>query len=305
MTVEAIIRETGGDRTRLLDVLLAVQEQFGFISDNAIRAISTGLHIHPVEVEDTLSFYAFLKRKPKGDFQVRVSKTPVSLMKGARAVMEAFSKEISAEWTSDIGMADQEPAALINNAVFHNLTPEDVAAIVSGLRARVDVALLPKAGVLPSLRQAGPVLFSESGAKVGDGVRAALALAPEAVIAEILKAKLRGRGGAGFLTGRKWKLCREAKGEARYVICNADEGEPGTFKDRLLLMEKADLVFDGMTIAAHAISATKGVLYLRGEYAFMRDSLEEVITRRRKSRYELDIRIQLGAALMFAAKNLG
>ncbi len=68
MTVEAIVRETGGDRTRLLDVLLAVQEQFGFISDDAIRAISAGLHIHPVEVEDTLSFYAFLNRKPKGDF---------------------------------------------------------------------------------------------------------------------------------------------------------------------------------------------------------------------------------------------
>ncbi len=202
-------------------------------------------------------------------------------------------------------MADQEPSALINNTVFHKLTPGDVAEIVRGVRARVDIALLPKAGVLPSLRQAGPVLFSEGGAKVGDGVRAALALSPEQVIDEILKAKLLGRGGAGFLTGRKWKLCREAKGEARYVICNADEGEPGTFKDRLLLMEKADLVFDGMAIAAHAIGATKGVLYLRGEYAFMRDSLQDVITRRRKSGYELDIRIQLGAGAYVCGEEFG
>jgi [NiFe] hydrogenase diaphorase moiety large subunit len=115
------------------------------------------------------------------------------------------------------------------------------------------------------------------------GLRAAAAKSRADIIAEITASKLKGRGGAGFPTGVKWNLAAAANGEAKFVVCNADEGEPGTFKDRAILTETPDLVFAGMTIGGIAIGATRGIVYLRGEYAHMRGTLEAVLERRRQS----------------------
>jgi [NiFe] hydrogenase diaphorase moiety large subunit len=118
--------------------------------------------------------------------------------------------------------------------------------------------------------------------------------------------RLRGRGGAGFATGTKWALCRQAPGREHVVVCNADEGEPGTFKDRVLLTRHADEVFEGMTIAAHVIGARLGYVYLRGEYHYLLEPLEAVLARRRgagllgktiqgRDGFDFDIEIHLGA----------
>jgi len=328
--VEAIIKEFAADRSRLLDIVEQVQHRFGHIGDAAIQAIATGLDIHRVEIEDMVSFYAFFNREPQGRFRIRLSKTPISFMKGAKEVALAFEEALglslgetstdgafTLEWTSDIGMADQEPAALINGTILTALTPGDVPHIIATLRQRgIDSdpgasppyarpeATLPKATIKSSLVKSGPLLSGLSDRT--DGIRAALELPPEKVIEEITKSKLRGRGGAGFPTGMKWRFTRKAIGEDHYVVCNADEGEPGTFKDRVLLSEFPDLVFDGMTIAGYALGARHGLVYLRGEYSYMWDSLQEVLkTRRRlgllgdnicgREGFNFDIRIQLGA----------
>jgi [NiFe] hydrogenase diaphorase moiety large subunit len=288
------------------------------------------LGIHRVEIEDMVSFYAFFNREPRGRFRIRLSKTPISFMKDAKEVALAFEKALgislgetstdrafTLEWTSDIGMADQEPAALINGTVLTELSPADVPHIVATLRQRGPEddlgasrpharpeATLPRATIRSSLVKAGPLLSGTSGRI--EGIRAALVLTPDKVIEEITKSKLRGRGGAGFPTGMKWRFTRKAVGEDHYVVCNADEGEPGTFKDRVLLSEFPDLVFDGMTIGGYALGARHGLLYLRGEYAYMWDALQEVLkTRRRlgllgeniggREGFDFDIRIQLGA----------
>lgn len=115
------------------------------------------------------------------------------------------------------------------------------------------------------------------------GLRAALGKERVDVIKSVTDSGLKGRGGAGFPAGVKWKFASEAAGEAKVVICNADEGEPGTFKDRVILSEWPDLVFDGMTIAGYAIGATLGIVYLRGEYAYLRQSLEDCLSARRKA----------------------
>jgi [NiFe] hydrogenase diaphorase moiety large subunit len=117
---------------------------------------------------------------------------------------------------------------------------------------------------------------------------------------------LRGRGGAGYPTGLKWSTVAKAQGLPKYVICNADEGEPGTFKDRVILTERADLMFEGMTIAGYAIGSDAGIVYLRAEYAYLRRFLEHVLQQRRdagllgqnvcgKAGFDFDIRIQMGA----------
>jgi [NiFe] hydrogenase diaphorase moiety large subunit len=115
------------------------------------------------------------------------------------------------------------------------------------------------------------------------GLRAALALDAPGVVATIKESGMKGRGGAGFPTGLKWEFAAAAPAPdgRRYVVCNADEGEPGTFKDRVILDKWADLVFEGMTIAAYAIGAEEGYLYLRGEYAYMEPAIEACLKRRR------------------------
>jgi len=328
--VESILKEFEEDRTRLMDIMLAVQQRFGHVSDEAVQTIATSLGIHAVEVEDMVSFYAFFDRQPRGRVRIRLSRTPVSFMKGANEVARAFEEALgipiggtsadgafTVEWTSDIGMADQEPSALINGVVLTELTPADVPGIVAALRALGDNggplvvpshpsegAPLPKAVVRSSLVQAGPLLSGPRGP--ADGIRAALALSPEQVIEEVTKSKLRGRGGAGFPTGMKWRLTRKAAGRDHYVVCNAGEGEPGTFKDRMLLTEFPDLIFDGMTVAGYALGARQGLVYLRGEYVYLLGALQDVLKTRRtlgllgtnicgREGFDFDIRIQPGA----------
>jgi [NiFe] hydrogenase diaphorase moiety large subunit len=160
------------------------------------------------------------------------------------------------------------------------------------------------------IRRRDSLLASEWPA--GEALRAALARGAEAMLAEMKLSNLRGRGGAGFTTAVKWESARRAPchGEEglRYVVCNADEGEPGTFKDRALLSSYADLVFDGMSVAGFSIGASKGLLYLRGEYAYLLPALRETLERRRRSGllgralcgqvaldFEIDIHLGAGA----------
>ena len=120
-----------------------------------------------------------------------------------------------------------------------------------------------------------------AGSPAGKGLEKALALSRADIIDAVRDSKLKGRGGAGFPTGMKWNFAAAEKREPKYIICNADEGEPGTFKDRLILSDYADLVFDGMTIGARAIGAALGLVYLRAEYRYLQPHLEKVLKRRR------------------------
>lgn len=153
-------------------------------------------------------------------------------------------------------------------------------------------------------KRKGPVLFSKY--TPGEGVKKALSLSREDILFELRDSKLKGRGGAGFPTATKWTIVAAAIAEQKYVICNADEGEPGTFKDRVLLLEYPELVFEGMVIAGYTIGATKGIVYLRGEYEYMMKSLEDYLEGMRKNNllgknilgkenFDFDITIRLGS----------
>ncbi len=155
-----------------------------------------------------------------------------------------------------------------------------------------------------SVKRDGAVLFSDY--KAGTGIKKALELGRENVLFELRESKLKGRGGAGFPTATKWMLTAAAIGEKKFIVCNADEGEPGTFKDRVLLMEYPELVFDGMVIAGLTIGAKQGLLYLRGEYQYMLNELNAFLEKMRtygllgkniygKEGFDFDIEIRLGA----------
>src|SRR5574338_1710423 len=150
----------------------------------------------------------------------------------------------------------------------------------------------------------GPVLFSDY--KRGEGIKKALKQKREDILFELKDSGLKGRGGAGFPTSTKWMLTAAAKADKKFIVCNADEGEPGTFKDRVLLLEYPELVFDGMVVGGYTIGARTGIVYLRGEYEYMLEHLENYLSKMRednllgnkilgKSGFDFDISIRLGA----------
>ncbi len=155
-----------------------------------------------------------------------------------------------------------------------------------------------------SSKHAGLPTFAAMPANAG--LKAALQKSRADIISEISASGIKGRGGAGFPVGVKWNLCGAARGDRKFVVCNADEGEPGTFKDRVILTDHADLVFEGMTIGGRATGAHEGIVYLRAEYTDLRPHLEAVLQKRRQAGllgakvlgtegFDFDIRVQLGA----------
>ena len=153
-------------------------------------------------------------------------------------------------------------------------------------------------------KRIGPVLFSEY--TRGDGIKQLLTKSREDILFELKSSALKGRGGAGFPTSTKWMLTAAAIAGKKFLVCNADEGEPGTFKDRVLLLEYPELVFDGMVIGGYTIGAQTGIVYLRGEYEYMLEYLEEYLMKMRddnllgknilgKKDFNYDISIRLGS----------
>jgi len=329
-TIEAVCREYGNDRSRMMDIVRAVQQQLGCVSSEAVELIAKAVSTHRVEVESVVSFYAFLSSQPTGKVVIRLCDDIIDRMAGADTVAKAFADELGiamGETTPDgaialtrtpfIGMGDQAPAALINDVVVTNLSSDSARQIVRELKTHMDPQeLVHKMGdgnnasdlvrsmVTNNIRKRGPVVFYNM--EPGKALANALVMTPTEVIRDLKTARLRGRGGAGFPTGMKWEFARAAAGEQRYVICNADEGEPGTFKDRVILTEQAGLMFEGMTIGGYAIGSDTGIVYLRAEYAYLRKLLEHVLQERRnegllgndvcgQKGFNFDIRIQMGA----------
>jgi len=329
--VDAIIKKYNVDKTRLMDILIDTQDALGFIHEHAADQIAESLAISRVDLEQTISFYHFFSEQSRGKYTVYLNESAVACMHGRKEVAKAFEKEVGCKFgqvsedgqiglfsTSCIGMNDQEPAAIINGAVFTRLTPFRVKEIVRDIREGMKVEDmfqasygdgnnsldLIKAVVNNHIMKKGPILSSDN--STGEAIKKIIAINPQDVIEEVKLSNIRGRGGAGFPTGLKWDFCRKAKGKTRYVFCNADEGEPGTFKDRVILTERPRLLFEGMVVAGYAIDASEGILYLRYEYKYLQKFLESILEEMRfknligkniggKEGFNFDIRIQFGA----------
>lgn len=328
--VREICQACGNDRTRLMDICRAVQNQFGCVSGEAMDLIARECRCPRVEVESVVSFYAFFSDKPKGKIVIRLCDDIVDRLHGYDRVAKALSQELgialgqttscgsfTLERTPCIGMCDQAPAAMVNDVIVTKLNGASAREMIKELREHMDPRkLVTRLGdghnaddrihamVHNNIRKKGPVIFAPY--ETGTGLKKALAMTPAEVIRDVKTARLRGRGGAGFPTGIKWEFTRASQGDRKFVICNGDEGEPGTFKDRVLFTECADMLFEGMTIGGYAIGADTGILYLRGEYAYLKAYLDSVLDERRrknllgknilgKNDFSFDIRIQMGA----------
>jgi [NiFe] hydrogenase diaphorase moiety large subunit len=317
--VAATVARYRKDPHYILQMLREIQEACDWTSPESIDLLQQALRLPRTKIEGVAGFYAFLYTRPRGRYRVLFSDNITDRMLGNMELLDYMCAElwvergktsedglVSIDTTSCTGMCDQGPALLVNNYAITRMNRARVDAICELIRNKVALADWPREyfRVEDQVWRKDILLGSEFAP--GDALAAAVARGATGLIGEIKTSNLRGRGGAGFGTGLKWEACREAQGRAHYVVCNADEGEPGTFKDRVLLSSYADLVFEGMTLCAFAIGAGKGMLYLRGEYRHLLDHLNGVLEFRRRRNllgsgilgrpgFDFDIEIHLGA----------
>ena len=277
------------DRHRLLPVLHAIQARIGWISPGALNYACRRLDVPPAEAHGVASFYGMFALSPRPPVVAHVCDDIACLTRGAASLCADLERKIgppSTTWLRSpcLGLCERAPAAMVTVAGEtpreRVLAPADPDAVQRVLRDDAEPDALdtqlsvPQAGrpELRLLRRIGKVdpssLDDYRGANGYEALRKAIDLGPEGVVREVVESRLLGRGGAAFPAGKKWetllKACRP--GCTHYIVCNADESEPGTFKDRVLMEGDPFAILEGMTIGALATGAQQGYIYIRGEY---------------------------------------
>jgi NADH:ubiquinone oxidoreductase subunit F (NADH-binding) len=246
----------------VMELLHSAQERRGYISEDDINAIARAADLSPTELYGAITAYPRFRLEP-GEAAEAVCMGPACRLCGAEAVLGARS-----DWgeTHCLGLCDQAVAVL-------------TAAGPCTARSSDAAQLDPTARRAPTIGVPESVFFG--GDDPFDAVRAARQRPPEEIIAVVTESGLQGRGGAGFPTGAKWSAVRAAPGGRKFVVCNADESEPGSFKDRYVLDNQPRRLLAGMAIAGHAVGASAGVIYIRHEYRAQYEGLLEAIDRLR------------------------
>jgi [NiFe] hydrogenase diaphorase moiety large subunit len=318
--LDSVLSRYGGEPHGLVQILRETQAFTGWLPREVLSQIADALGLTLAHVQGVAGFYRFFHTQPVGAYRVLFSDNITDRLLGSKALLQDLCRllkvaphqmradgRVSVATTSCTGLCEQGPAALINHQqVVTRLTPERIEQLAALIEQQVPPAQWPAewSRVDDSIHRADVKLGQQPAP--GQGIAAALARGPQAMLEDLKRSKLRGRGGAGYATATKWQLCRNAPGHTHYVVCNADEGEPGTFKDRVLLTSYADTVLEGMTIGAYVVGAQRGLIYLRGEYSYLLDHLQAVLQRRRaqgllgasilgQAGFDFDIKIHVGA----------
>jgi [NiFe] hydrogenase diaphorase moiety large subunit len=316
--IDDLAGSEGIQRERLLQYLYGLQGRFSHVPPEAIDRLAAELGLPASHIRGVISFYSFLHESPRGDFDILFSDSITDHMLGSRELHRRLCERlgvtsgqprsdgrVTVDLTSCTGMCDQGPALLVNGLAVTRLDEARIDAIAGLVEAGTALADWPPEffAVEDNIRRRD-LLLNDSGE--GGALQVLQQQGAEAMLLSLEQSGLRGRGGAGFPTATKWRLCRESGADAHYVVCNADEGEPGTFKDRILLNSHADRMIEGMTLCAGIIGARQGYIYLRAEYRYLREPLEAVLQRRRDAgllgsgitgdeRFDFDIEIHMGA----------
>src|SRR5213594_2300844 len=280
--------EAREQRTLLLPALHALQARVGWISEGGLNYVCERLTVPPAEAYGVATFYAMFSVEPRPETVVHVCDDLACRIQGSNALIADLERTPSGgDWTWSrspcLGMCEQAPAILAQRAgrpdvSLGEATIASVDAIVAPDSTVTCAGAVTAPQVWDPVEHAGLTLLARVGSadpsslesyRAAGGyaaLRRAVELGPVGAIQEITDAKLLGRGGAAFPTGVKWKAVSEQPVQPHYVICNADESEPGTFKDRVLMELDPFAVIESITIEGYATGATKGFLYIRGEY---------------------------------------
>jgi NADH-quinone oxidoreductase subunit F len=292
-------------RSALIPMMLYAQDHFGFLSDELLEEIAKRLDLNMVQVIETLAYYSMLRRKPAGRYHVQVCTNISCMLRGGNEVYKHVQKRLgighkevspngtfSLEEVECIGACTGAPAMQVNYDFYENLDPDKVDAILEQLekgqkpapvpvisgalheRLPAEVPIISKRFGIPNSRSIDVYVQNEGYQALEKALKQ---MTPEQIIDEVKKSNLRGRGGAGFPAGMKWSFVPKDTNKPKYVLANGDESEPGTSKDRPLLEMDPHQLIEGMVIAGRAVGANRGYVYIRGEYRYIIDIVEEAI----------------------------
>lgn len=287
----------------LLPSLYAAQNAGdGYISEEVLRNVADFLGVSQSHAFGVASFYTMFQTRPVGRYHLQVDTNLPATLAGADALLEHLLRTLGIKpgqttkdgmftvtAVEDLGACGTCPVIQVNDRYYEAMTPEKADALIASLRQGdwpdwpVDTFFASECNIL--LKRRGKPDSTSLKGYVADGgysaLKSALAMTPAAVTDTVKTSNLRGRGGAGFPTGMKWGFVPKDTKKPVYLICNADEGEPGTFKDRQIMEFDPHLLLEGMMIAGHAIGAKAGIIYIRGEFSWIIEILENAIAEAR------------------------
>ncbi len=292
-------------RSALVPMALYAQDVLGYVSDDLIAEIAKRVGVNTLQVTETLAYYSMIRRKPAGKYHVQVCTNVSCMLRGGNQVYDFVQKKLeignkqvtadgmfSLEEVECIGACTGAPAVQVNYDYYENLTEERTYQLLEGLdKGARPPRTAPTTGAVHERHPAEvPVITRMFGVADShkldvylnyDGYkgleRALKELTPDQVIDEVKKSNLRGRGGAGFPTGMKWSFVPKESAKPKYILCNADESEPGTCKDRPLMELCPHQLIEGVIIAGRAVGAHRGYIYIRGEYRYVLEIVDAAI----------------------------
>jgi NADH-quinone oxidoreductase subunit F len=292
-------------RSGLLPALHAAQKLYGWVSEPVATEIAKALKVPLADVHGVIEFYSLFYDQPTSKRVIRVCTDVACALKDADGILDRLCARhglephqtpedlsLTIEPSPCLGLCEHAPAVwTMDNGQW---TVGDGTSEVN----RPPSLVYGSVRILTASCGNGTTSLEKYGEYAG--LKKAKTMRPDEVIAEVKASGLVGRGGAAFPTGVKWEGAAKAEGSPKYVICNADESEPGTFKDRVLMLDDPHRVIEGMCIAAYAIGAAKGYIYIRGEYPYIVPVLETALKEAREAGYvgngfEIEIRVGAGA----------
>jgi NADH-quinone oxidoreductase subunit F len=298
-------------RAAVLWLLHLLQEHFGHLGREQVEWTAAKLGLRPINVWELISFYPMFNSKPRGKFHIKVCRTLSCELCGCGGILQRLQHKLSVgldENTSDglftistvecLALCGTGPVMMINDETFENLTPDKAEEVVDRIKATGQLEQQP----LPPVQTAHPlekrVLLANMSlpgytGSIGDyidaggykALRKAFTLKTDGVAAAVKDSELRGRGGAGFPCGMKWSFLDKKSGKPIYLICNADESEPGTFKDRQLIHYDPHQLIEGILISCYAVGAHVAYIYIRGEMALGAKILKKAIEEARAKKF--------------------
>jgi len=311
-----------GGRANLLPALHDAQSIYGYLPEPVLKSVSAALRVPLADIYGVVEFYTMFYGEPVGKRMIRICADPACAMAGAEGALVAACQHaggihpgetsadglVTVERVTCLGLCDQAPGALVGDMAYRNVTADNVIKLFDGQGFPSELRVAGEPRILT--RNIGKIasLGLNSQKQVGTFAsleKALKEMTPEQVIEQVKASGLVGRGGAAFPTGVKWEGTRSAPGSPKYVVCNADESEPGTFKDRVFMEGDPIRIILGMILCGYAVGSNKGYIFIRGEYPQAMKLLQGAIDKMRSDNligekilgtdFNFDIEIRRGA----------
>ncbi len=330
-------------RSAAMPLLHLWQEEFGFISDEGVRWIAAKLELQPINILELVTFYPMYRQAPAGRTHIRVCRTLSCAMAGSYRVMEqacaaagivrehdhngmhnpvSVSKDgkYSIEFVECLASCGTAPVCMVQDELVENVQPEDAALLLhrnSRIENRKSPHPLEHRLIFKNIGQAGYTTYIDCYLRHGgyEQLKKAITMSRTEIVNEVKTSGLRGRGGAGFPCGVKWSFIKADEKKPVYLICNADESEPGTFKDRYIIHEDPHQLIEGILISCFALNARTAYVYIRGEFPEGAKILERAIEEAREKNFlgrnmlgtgfDVEIYIHRGAGAYICGEETG